>query len=239
MSAPAWRRRDAIAAAGALVIAAGCVRLGVWQLARLDQRRARNAEIEAVMRGEPVPLPTLAHPPPRLTRVTIAGRPDYRHEVALTGRSRNGSPGVNILTPVRIAGTDTAVLVNRGWVYSPDASQVDFARWREADSLSFSGYVDTLATGRASPSLPALRMRVLDHRRIAAELPYPIASYYVIALPESATPSQTTPVRLPPPALDEGPHRSYAIQWFSFATIAIVGTLGYLLTSRSPRPDNF
>jgi len=227
-----------IAAAGALVVAAVCVRLGVWQLARLDQRRARNAEIEAVMRGEPVPLRTLAHPP-RLTRVTIAGRPDYRHEVALTGRSRNGSPGVNILTPVRIAGTDTAVLVNRGWVYSPDASQVDLARWREADSLSFSGYVDTLATGGALPSSTGLQMRVLDRKRIAAELPYPIASYFVIGLSESAAPSQTTPVRLPLPALDEGPHKSYAIQWFSFATIAIVGTLGYLLTARRPPPDSF
>lgn len=234
-----WKRRDLIAAAGALVIGAVCARLGVWQLARLDQRRARNADIEAAMRAEPVPLRSLAHPPARLTRVTIAGSPDYRHEIALTARTRKGSPGVNIVTPLRIAGTDTAVLVNRGWVYSPDAAQVDFARWREADSLSFSGYVDTLATSGAVPALAGLRMHVLDRTRIAAELPYPIASHYVIALTESATPSQTTPVRIPLPALDEGPHRSYAIQWFSFAVIAIVGTIGYLLTSRSPPPDNF
>jgi cytochrome oxidase assembly protein ShyY1 len=35
--------------------------------------------------------------------------------------------------------------------------------------------------------------------------------------------ADTTPARLAPPALDDGPHLSYAIQWFSFAVIAIVG----------------
>jgi surfeit locus 1 family protein len=186
-----------------------------------------------------VPLRALRPPVERLTRVTIIGRPDYRHEIALTGRTRNGSPGVNIVTPLRIAGTDTAILVNRGWVYSPDASQVDFARWREPDSLTFSGYVDTLETGGTVAPSGGLRMRVLDRKRIAAELPYPIASHYVIALSEGGPPSQITPVRLPLPALDEGPHKSYAIQWFSFALIAIGGILGYLLTARRSKPDNF
>jgi surfeit locus 1 family protein len=233
-----FQRREVIAVAGAVVIAAGCIRLGVWQLARLGERRERNRQTEAMMRGDPVPLRTTQPAPARLTRVVISGRPDYRYEIALTGRSRNGSPGVDIVTPMRLPGTDTAVLVNRGWVYSPDASQVSFKQWREADSLSFSGYVDTLARGKAGSSA-GLTMRILDHRRISAELPYPIAPFFVVALPESETPSQTTPVRLPLPALDEGPHKSYAIQWFSFATIAIVGTLAYLVNSRRPRADGY
>jgi surfeit locus 1 family protein len=232
------KRRDTVAIAGAIVIAAVCVRLGVWQLARLAERRERNRQTEAIMRSEPVALRASQPPPARLTRVVISGRPDYRYEIALTGRSRNGSPGVDIVTPMRIAGTDTAVLVNRGWVYSPDASQVAFKRWREADSTSFTGYVDTLARGDAR-SPPGLTMRILNHRRISAELPYPIAPFFVVAVPGSETPSPTTPVRLALPALDEGPHKSYAIQWFSFATIALVGTLAYLLTSRRGNPDSY
>ena len=62
------------------------------------------------------------------------GRFDYEHELVLAGRTRQGSPGVELLTPVRVAGSDTAVLVNRGWVYSPDGATVDHARWREGDS---------------------------------------------------------------------------------------------------------
>lgn len=237
MTSTRWKRRDLVAVAGAVVIAAVCIRLGFWQLARLGERRERNRQTEVMMRSVPVALRIIHPAPARLSRVVISGRPDYRYEIALTGRSRNGSPGVNIVTPMRLAGTDTAVLVNRGWVYSPDASQVDFKRWREPDSVSFSGYVDTLARGEAGS--PGLTMRILNHRRISAELPYPVAPFFVVALPESATPSQTTPVRLPLPALDEGPHKSYAIQWFSFATIAIVGTLSYLLTRRRGFPDNF
>ena len=190
------------------------------------------------MRAPPVPVRSVSAPQTRLTRITLSGRPDYRHEITLTGRTRNGSPGVNIVTPVRIAGTDTAVLVNRGWVYSPDASQVDLARWREADSLTVSGYVDTLAPGLGSPSSD-LRMRTLNQRRIEMQLPYPIAQYFVVALAEGSPSGREIPIRLPLPALDEGPHKSYAIQWFSFATIAIVGTLGYLLTARRSKPDNF
>jgi cytochrome oxidase assembly protein ShyY1 len=36
------------------------------------------------------------------------------------------------------------------------------------------------------------------------------------------------PPRVPPPPLDEGPHKSYAIQWFSFAIIAVVGMFFFL-----------
>jgi len=42
---------------------------------------------------------------------------------------------------------------------------------------------------------------------------------------DTSTASTSVPARSPPQPLDEGPHLSYAIQWFSFATIAIVGTL--------------
>jgi cytochrome oxidase assembly protein ShyY1 len=35
------------------------------------------------------------------------------------------------------------------------------------------------------------------------------------------------------PALDEGPHRSYALQWFSFAVIALVGAA--LMVARERR----
>jgi cytochrome oxidase assembly protein ShyY1 len=31
-------------------------------------------------------------------------------------------------------------------------------------------------------------------------------------------------VRWPAPQLDEGPHLSYTVQWFSFAVIILVGT---------------
>lgn len=218
--------------AGAVIIAAGCVGLGFWQLDRLGQRRAHNREVEAAMRAAPASLESPGTRPTRLMRVRLEGAPDYRHEIAITGRTRNGSPGVNIVTPFRIAGRDTAVLVNRGWVYSPDASQVDFARWKEGDSMSVTGYVDTLSTGKSAVGAPVRQVRQLEHHRIAAQLPYPVAPYFVVAQAEGTTRGPDTPVRLPLPSLDEGSHKSYAVQWFSFAVIALLGTGAYLRASR-------
>src|SRR5256885_643269 len=106
----------------AFAAAALCVRLGVWQLSRLRQRRAWNAVIAARLAAPPVTPTALpadsgaAH----YRTVHVAGRPDYAREVVLTNRSRQGSPGVEVLTPVRVAGSDTLLLVDRGWVYSPD-----------------------------------------------------------------------------------------------------------------------
>jgi cytochrome oxidase assembly protein ShyY1 len=34
------------------------------------------------------------------------------------------------------------------------------------------------------------------------------------------------------PALDEGPHRGYAIQWFAFAVIALVGAGAVVVRER-------
>lgn len=206
--------------------------LGLWQLDRLAQRRARNASMETASRTAAVALASLsAHPDP-LTRVVLEGMPDYRHEFALAGRTRNGSPGVNIITPFRLAGRDTAVLVNRGWVYSPDAAEVDFARWRERDSMTVAGFVDTLLSGQQSAGSPARQFRRLEYRKIAAQMPYPLAPYYIVAQAEGTTSGPDTPVRIPAPALDEGPHKSYAFQWFSFAVIALLGTAAYLLSTR-------
>ena len=113
-------------AAIALAAAALFVRLGFWQLDRLEQRRARNTLLASRLGAAPAPWSDTTAI--RYRRVTLSGVADYDREIVLVGRSRGGSPGVNLVTPVRRRGSDTAVLVNRGWVYSPDGTRVDHAR---------------------------------------------------------------------------------------------------------------
>jgi surfeit locus 1 family protein len=60
----------------------------------------------------------------------------------------------------------------------------------------------------------------LDLAALRARLPYPILDIVISQTPDSALPQM--PRRREPAALDEGPHLSYAIQWFAFATIAVV-----------------
>jgi surfeit locus 1 family protein len=200
------------------------VRLGLWQLSRLEERQAFNALMTRQQRSSPIPFERL----PRDTAAahyrgaSIAGRFDYEHELIVANRSRRGSPGVEFLTPMRLSGTDTAVLVNRGWVYSPDGSSVDIKRWREKDSVALSGYVELFArdTTSALSAHPRLVRRV-SRAEIAPRIPYPLAPYYLVATGDTADLSH--PARRDLPVLDDGPHRGYALQWFSFAVIALGG----------------
>lgn len=212
----------------AVVAAAGCVRLGIWQLARRDQRRAMNARIAGRIHQPPLNVRAVARDTAqsRFATVTVAGRPDFDHEVLLTLRGNNGSPGVDILTPVRPAGTDTAVLVNRGWVYSPDGVHIEAARWRESDTV-FTGYVDSFESAPGD-TVREGGVRRASYEAISRALPYPILPFYVVAMGDTlaaAPDPRAAPriVRLQPPKLGEGPHLSYAFQWFGFALIALVG----------------
>jgi surfeit locus 1 family protein len=212
----------------AALSAALFIRLGFWQITRLHERRAHNEVVAARQRGAPVPVAEL----PRDTAAahyrpaSVAGHFDYDNELVLTNRTRRGSPGVDLLTPVRLGGSDTAVIVDRGWVYAPDGSTVDRARWREGDSARVAGYVELYTPDNGGTTL-AKDPRIVRHasrREITARLPYPVAPYLVVLVgDDTSTAGGGHPARRELPVLDDGPHRSYAVQWFCFAAIALGG----------------
>jgi surfeit locus 1 family protein len=215
----------------AIAIAIACILLGCWQIRRLWARQKAN-DIVAGRRFTPeVELDSL----PRDTaaahfrRVHVKGIYDQAQEIIYTLRGRNGSPGVNILTPLLRNGKDTAVLVNRGWVYSADGTTIDTQPWRETDALNGHGFVETFPTqGPFAPPNPARprSFRRLDRSALAKVFPYPIANYFVVLTDSSTSPS--APPRVEQTPLDEGPHRNYAIQWFSFAAISIIGLVFFI-----------
>lgn len=212
-------RRIAVFIALAVVLSAVFVRLGFWQLDRLRQRRERNAALRAHLELPAVPFASLRDSA-SYRRATLTGAPDYANEIVLTGRSREGSPGVYLITPVRPQWGDSAILVNRGWVYSPDAATVDAQRWHEARRV-FTGYVQVMQSGPAAHAGRGRRaLRALTAAGVRALISYPVASRYLVMQDSSM---DSTPARLPLPALDDGPHLSYAIQWFAFAAIALIG----------------
>lgn len=199
--------RSWIPLVAAVIVAAVCVRLGLWQLDRLEQRKVRNATIAAAFGESPVAAEAaIRDSVTRFRRVSVSGQWDYSHESTVGGRTRNGSPGVHVVTPVTLLDGAT-ILVNRGWVYSPDARTIDLARWHEGTHARFVGYVDEVPTSLRASSSVAL---------------------YVVALADSTarqSPGGERPARLDVPAFtDEGPHLNYAVQWFSFAAIALIGT---------------
>lgn len=224
----------------AFAVAAVCVRLGFWQLDRRAERAAQNTRLEARLAEDPVPLPA----PPRDTtgllyrQVTLSGLFDHGRSIVLPGRALRGTPGVHVVTPLLLA-AGGAVLVNRGWLPSPDAATVDLSPLDDASPIALTGLAlpfpgagfDAPAADR---TVGAEAFRIVwyapDEARIRAQFPYALGAVLVQALPADDAPR--FPERLQPPPLDPGPHLGYAIQWFSFASIAIGGWLLVFLKGR-------
>jgi surfeit locus 1 family protein len=224
--AAAMRPRVVVFIIIAVALAALFIRLGFWQLDRLAWRRALNAEVASHFSAPPVSVESLPADSAamRYRRATLRGVYDYANEVVITQRIRGGSPGVHLLTPLRIAGRDTAYLINRGWVYSPDGKVLDRGSWQEPESASVIAFAlpastsDATAAGVTSPKV----MRTLDFDEVQKGMPYPVKRIQLVQLGDTA-PKLGTPPRLVPPPPTEGAHKSYAIQWFSFAAIALIG----------------
>ena len=214
----------------AVIVAAVCVRLGFWQMSRLHGREqinamlaARGAEPVRDLEGaDPASLP-YAH-------VTATGTYDPAHEVILSGRSLNGAPGNHVLTPLVLA-DGTAVLVDRGWVpLEVDTPPVTGDAAAPAATVTIEGLALTPDAITDPPPSPAPSITTRIDLGISG-LPYRLLPVYVLLATQD--PAQASPVPAPPPSLDNGPHLSYMLQWFAFATIALVG--GVVLLVRDPR----
>lgn len=221
------RRREVAFVAGAAIVALVCVRLGLWQLDRLRQRRARNAEIAAARARPPIELQGQGGLDPdtvRDRRLRARGAFDYERETLWRARTYEGVPGVDLITPLRLP-DGSAVLVDRGWVPSPDAVHIDHRTYREGDSAEVLGIGMRAPRGWAD----------VDPKTYRDSVPYPLLAFLIQQLPPepaaAGAPSRFIR-RWPAPALDEGPHLSYAVQWFSFATIALFGTVLLLRKGR-------
>src|SRR2546428_1465459 len=114
-------RRDWVGLVVALLVAAICVRLGVWQLDRLHERRQRNALLLAARARPPLEIDgSLPADSARDRRLVARGVYDYAHERLWHGPSYEGAPRGGLGTPLRLAG-GAAGRVGRGRGPSPGA----------------------------------------------------------------------------------------------------------------------
>lgn len=207
-----------------LVVAATCTGLGWWQLNRLSQRRSANRESLA---ARTAPIVDLAEELPSTLvgrRVTVEGRYDRDRAFVLRSRPYRGNPGVQLVVPLLMEG-DTAVLVNLGFVPAADAVHVDRKELRLPAGDTVIGLAMELVAnpgwGQAVVSRGDTTWRHMEASAVASRLPYPFLPVVVVKAPSDT--AGGFPRALPFPPLDDGPHLSYAIQWFSFAAIALIG----------------
>jgi len=211
-----------------VLVAAVFVRLGFWQISRLHERESANASIEAnlAMPAEPLSEVLADGGDVEYRHALVAGQyaPDY--EVLLRNRAYEDQTGFHVLTPL-VTASGTAVLIDRGWV--PLALSTPPVLEAPSGVVEVEGLIRTSKSagsglGPKDPPTGTLTMAFWpDVNRLAPQMPFPLMPVYVEL--ESQIPAGTgdQPIPAPKPELTNGPHLSYAIQWFSFALIGIVG----------------
>jgi len=213
------------------------VNLAFWQLRRLHERRDSNAQITEHVHERPIGLSqvltgstTDAQVQDQEWRtVSSTGRYVPADQVLIRNRSQDSNDGYHVVTPFRTT-SGTTVLVNRGWI--PLERQADTTPTPPAPPSGTVTITGRIRAGQHkgrffSPTDPPTgRLKQLyrvDLARIGQQVGYPLLPAYLELESTSPAPSGPAPTLIALPALDEGPHLSYAVQWFFFSGCAIAG----------------
>lgn len=217
-----------------LGLAFALVNLGFWQLRRLEERAATNALLAERLGEEPQAYAlltgTVLDPEAlRYRPAVISGRFDPDREVLLRSRSHQGQPGWHVLTPLLFA-EDRAILVNRGWVpFAMATLPLDAIRPPEVE-VTVRGLLqpsqrppDGWLAVRDPPEGTLQKAFWVDTERLAQQFPYRLEPFYLELIAQQPATPGPLPVPPPPPEISSGPHLNYALQFFAFALVGIVG----------------
>lgn len=218
------------------------IRLGMWQLDRLETRRADNAhylEMQSAHRLDLNAEIPASFDEMKDRAVTVTGTYDFENQVAMRNQEHLGQYGYHLFTPLRFdpsAGSGqapTAVLVDRGWIPADgnDAPE-DWRKYDEPGTVTVAGWIQPgngkPAFGGIPDALPQDGARLEfwinpDVANIAHQLPYPLLPVYIQPVADAG---DSTPPIVPAQAekdLTEGSHFGYAMQWFTFAALLFFG----------------
>jgi cytochrome oxidase assembly protein ShyY1 len=212
------------------------LRLGFWQLDRKAERLEENAVLTRRLSEDPLPVTSaVAAAGPDLE--SLDNRPgsavgSFRPDLEILVRNRTntlGTAGFHLLTPLELE-DGTLVVVNRGWI------PLDLDRVPVQELPPPSGKVEVNGLIRMSESRPPVGsidppgsltvVNRIDLERIGMLFQAPVEKVWLQLL--DSGPSGLPDALAPPDTVGEGPHLSYAIQWFSFAATALIG-FGFVL----------
>ncbi len=236
------RQRRRLTQVLVILLAIVAVRLGIWQLNRLEQRRTANAVLLAARDLPPVDLTVAGVADSALVGRRIIARGHFRDQGTLLLRNRayRDAPGVEVVTPFEVEGGEVVAWVLRGFVNAADGVRPE---WPLPDyrhgPVTISG-IAAAASETSDHGHPLVigsdtTWQRLDADFLAHRDPRALAMFVYLEAPDTTLGGVPT---IAPPSLDEGPHLSYALQWFGIA-IAIL-TFGLVVvrqpTGRGPAP---
>lgn len=226
MASALLRHQAAVILIGTVLGVGLAARLGWWQLDRAAQKIALQQSLEQRAALPELPAAALARTEVEAKaqqhrRIRLQGRWLDSATVYLDNRQMNGRPGFLVVTPLLLAGTRDAVLVQRGW------APRDFTdRWRVP--VLPPSPAEVVVLGHVAP--PPARLyefstaasgpirQNLDLAAYGREIGVRLAPVSVVqdAPPE---PDDGLLRQWPRPAVDVHKHYGYAFQWLALGAL--------------------
>ncbi len=219
------------------------VSLGFWQLDRARQKSELQAMYDARMSDTPFSVgEQIANPTDlQFYRVEVKGYYEPARTILLDNRVHEGRVGYFVITPIRIAGTQTRVLINRGWIpIGRDRSELpDVATPKGLQRIIGVGTVPHAKVFRLAPPPPLTSKwqtvwQHMDMARYAEAVPFAIQPIVVLMDPAIEPGGYVRDWK----RLDTGiaVHQGYAFQWFSLA-VALAAIFIFLMFGRRGKAD--
>jgi cytochrome oxidase assembly protein ShyY1 len=206
-----------------LALLVSTVNLGLWQLRRLEERKSNNAQIIENTGKKPVVVNDLyldkVGDYKKYTPAIAIGTFDENRQVYLINRSRNGVPGVEVINSFTLK-TDpiTYVAVNRGYLPRKILNDGRSETWKPpSEVFEIEGFV---MPPFSNGNLQGSEINRIDIDLLSAEWELPLLPFY---FKQNQRMINDWPVQMEPLELTEGSHLSYAVQWFIFTLIGLVG----------------
>jgi cytochrome oxidase assembly protein ShyY1 len=209
-----------------LLVALG-VSLGNWQQRRAADKIALQHTLAERGAGAPLVLgPELvAAAPLEYRRVRVTGQFVASYPVYLNNRPQDGRAGFYLVMPLKLAGSDTHVLVARGWLPRNSADAARIAPYQTpAGTVTVDGIVKAsvghiMQLGTSEPVKPGAIVQNIDPARFAQATGLKLQPFFI----EQGGPGAHGLVRdWPSPSLGVEKHQGYAFQWYALAAMALL-----------------
>lgn len=215
----------------ALILALVGIALGNWQQGRATYKLAVQEKLASLATEAPVALGSTPTPVAGLEyrHVSVTGEFVDAWPLFLANRPMAGRPGYYLVMPFKIAGSNTHVLVMRGWL--PRAAEYGKlpAFTTPSGTVTIEGIVvasagQVMDLGEAAPLAPKAIVQNIDPQGVARATGLLLQPFFVQQTgPDEPGEVDGMLLRVwPSPSSGIDKHRGYAFQWYALAVMAIL-----------------